>query len=773
MQDIYEKLELFYLGRDLDRTTMKSTDALTLLKNKNFTTHAAIIGMTGSGKTGLGVGLIEEAALDNIPALIIDPKGDMGNLCLTDSTFSPERFLPWVEQEAKAKGIDGLAYANDVAKSWKDGIESFAMDSDRVARFASVAKTIYTPGSSSGVAINIMSSLEAPPAEIVNDSDLYGSYIKTTVSSLLALIGIEADPISSKEFILISQIISSAWMGKQNLSIEILIGQIINPPFESIGVLKLDDYYSPDDRFALATKFNALIASPHFSSWISGESLDIGKMLYDENGKAKVAIFTLSHLSDDERMFFVSLLLNRFIAWMRRQSGTEMLKAILYMDEIFGFFPPSKNPPSKEPMLLLLKQARAYGVGVVLSTQNPVDIDYKGLSNIGTWFIGRLQTTQDIDRVIEGMSGQIGSEFSKDEIRTTIANLPKRSFFIKSSHLDDIKLFGTRWTMSYLKGPMQRDDISTLMQSQKALINTTRVTQATPTKQPIINQLDDSIEQYFEPNQSGNYAPTLGAKVSIYYYNQTKGIETTKDMILSLRLDESDTHIDWSGCIEDGIDFSSFEKIAPANAQLCELPEFIAKDRGLRNSIDALANWVYQSKSLELFSCKSLKLESKVDEAKGDFMARIYDELRVRKDLQIEKLKIDLEGKEEALSLKLAKLNEKIDKEQSDSTSSLFSTGAAILGALFGKSSTSTKIGQVVSKGSKLFKERDDVSRVEESAGVLATEIKALDDELLIKSNEISSLFVIENYPIETVSVKPRKSDINILLCGVVWRRAG
>jgi hypothetical protein len=615
-----------------------------------------------------------------------------------------------------------------------------------------------------------MSSLEAPPAEIVNDSDLYGSYLKTTVSSLLALIGIEADPINSKEFILISQLISSSWNNAQNLSIELLIGQIINPPFNSIGVLKLDDYYSPDSRFALATKFNALIASPHFSSWLSGETLDIGKMLYDENGKAKIAIFTLSHLSDDERMFFVSLLLNRYIAWMRRQSGTEILKAILYMDEIFGFFPPSKNPPSKEPMLLLLKQARAYGVGIILSTQNPVDIDYKGLANIGTWFIGRLQTTQDIDRVIEGLSGQIGSEFSKDEIRKTIANLPKRSFFIKSSHLEDIKLFSTRWTMSYLKGPLQRDEISALMMSQKALTNVSRLIATATAKSAVISQIDDSIPQYFEPSVSGDYTPTIGAKVSIHYYNQTKNIETTNDIILSLPLDSSDAHIDWSRATIDSVDFSSFATILPANVSLSKLPEFITSDKKLKNTIDTLTQWLYQTKGLELFACKSLKLESKVDEARGDFMARVYDELRVRKDVEIEKLKGDLRAKEASLSLKLAKANEKIAKEQSDSTSSLFSTGAAILGALFSKSSTSAKIGQVVSKGSKLFKERGDVDRVEDNATLIDEEIKELNNELLIRTNEISSLFVIENYPIETVSIKPKKSDINITLCGVVWR---
>ena len=392
MVELYEKLGLFYVGQDIDRDSMQPTDNLTLLKNTNFTTHAAIIGMTGSGKTGLGIGLIEEAAIDNIPSIVIDPKGDMGNLLLTDSTFSPETFRPWVADEARTKGKQPLAYARKVAQMWKEGLASQHQDASRVEKFGSVEKTIYTPGSSAGISVNVLSSLDAPPAEIMEDSDLFGSFLSSTVSSLLSLVGIEADPVGSKEYILIAQVISTAWIAEENLSLEDLIGRIISPPFKKIGVLPLERFYSRDDRFNLATRFNSIIASPTFGAWLEGETLDIQRMLYDDEGNARIAIFSIAHLSDAERMFFVTLLLNRYIAWMRRQSGSGSLKTLLYMDEIFGFFPPVGNPPSKEPMLLLLKQARAFGVGIILSTQNPVDLDYKGLSNTGTWFLGRLQT---------------------------------------------------------------------------------------------------------------------------------------------------------------------------------------------------------------------------------------------------------------------------------------------------------------------------------------------------------------------------------------------
>ncbi len=764
---IYEKLDLFYLGKDLDRNTMKSTDVLTLIKNKAFTTHAAIIGMTGSGKTGLGVGLVEEASLDNIPSIIIDPKGDMGNLCLIDSEFNPASFVPWVTDEAMSKERDPLDYAKEVAASWKEGIESFGQDKERAVRFQAVAKTIYTPGSSAGVPVNVMSSLDVPPVEILEDSDLSSLYLKTTVFSLLALLGIEADPVNSKEYILLSQIVSDAWMNNQNIGIETLISSIINPSFDKIGVLRLDDYYSADARFALASKFNALIASPHFQAWMQGEVLDIQKLLYDENGKAKVAIFNISHLNDNERMFFVALLLNRYTAWMRLQSGTEILKTIFYMDEIFGFFPPSKNPPSKEPMLLLLKQARAFGIGVILSTQNPVDLDYKGLANIGTWFIGRLQTTQDIDKIIDGLSGQIGASFSKDEIRSIISNLPKRSFFLKSIYLDDIRLFGTRWTLSYLRGPLKREEIMSLMSGQK----TAQVKQkpADTAIRTTIEPLDENVPQYFEPNIE-SFMPTLGAKVSIYYYQQAKGIDEKKEFFVNLPLDVNDSHLDWANVSKDNVDFSRFSTKAPSSASFVSLPEIIKSDKGLKKTIASLTDWLYQNENMEILACKSLNLESKPNESRADFMVRVGDAIKVKKDEAINKLTAQFEAKEKSLLEKLNRANEQIEKEKIDSGGSIVSTGIAVLGALLGGSSSASKIEKVVSRGSKLFKDNSDINRAKEKAELIQGELKELEEELEKRADEIASLFVIENYEIESIIVKPRKSDIDVALCAVVWR---
>jgi len=280
MQEIYEKLGLFYLGKDVDKSNMEAAEALTLLKNKNFTTHAAIIGMTGSGKTGLGVSIIEEATIDNIPSIVIDPKGDMGDLCLTDSTFSPKTFEPWVADEAAAKETDVSKYAVKISTMWKEGIESWGQDASRVHKFQNVKKTIYTPGSSAGVSINIMSSLEKPPAEVMEDSDTFTSYLKSTTVSLLSLIGIVANPLDSKEYILLAQIITKAWLADEDISIESLIGKIISPSFKKIGVLPLNDFYTKDDRFKLASKFNSLLASPSFSLWLKGDNLDIQNLLY-------------------------------------------------------------------------------------------------------------------------------------------------------------------------------------------------------------------------------------------------------------------------------------------------------------------------------------------------------------------------------------------------------------------------------------------------------------------------------------------------------------
>jgi hypothetical protein len=424
--------------------------------------------MTGSGKTGLCIGLLEEAAIDGVPSIVIDPKGDMSNLLLTFPQLNAEAFEPWInEDDAKKKNISNSEYAAQQADMWTKGLAEWGQSPDRIRRLRDSADfVIYTPGSNAGVGVSILKSFAAPDPSVREDAEVLRDRILTTATSLLGLLGIQADPIQSREHILISTILNSQWSEGRDIDLATLIQQIQNPPMQKIGVLDLESFYPSKDRFSLVMALNNLIASPGFGAWMEGEPLDIGSILHGPTGKPRLSVFSISHLGDAERMFFVSLLLNQVLGWMRTQSGTTSLRAILYMDEIFGYFPPVANPPSKLPLLTLLKQARAFGLGVVLATQNPVDLDYKGLANAGTWFIGRLQTERDKQRVIEGLEGAAasqGSGFDKQAIERTLAGLGNRVFLMNNAHEDAFEVFQTRWTMSYLRGPLTRNQIKSLM----------------------------------------------------------------------------------------------------------------------------------------------------------------------------------------------------------------------------------------------------------------------------------------------------------------------
>ena len=409
MED-YEKLGAFYLGRPYDLKEKKAKEGILLYDSKDLLTHAVCVGMTGSGKTGLCIALLEEAAIDGIPAIIIDPKGDLTNLLLTFPDLKPEDFAPWVnEEDAQKKNLSTADYAAQQAELWKKGLADWGQDGARIKRLRDAADfRIYTPGSNSGIPVSILKSFAAPPEAIREDGELMAERVNTTVTSLLGLLEIEADPIKSREHILISTILNTSWINGQDLDIAGLIQQIESPPMTKVGVKDIESFFPFKDRQELAMSLNNLLAAPGFSSWMEGEPLDIQQILHTAEGKPRLSIFSIAHLNDAQRMFFVSLLLNQTLGWMRTQSGTTSLRAILYMDEIFGYFPPTANPPSKVPLLTLLKQGRAFGLGVLLVTQNPVDLDYKGLSNAGTWFIGRLQTERDKARMLEGLEGIAG-----------------------------------------------------------------------------------------------------------------------------------------------------------------------------------------------------------------------------------------------------------------------------------------------------------------------------------------------------------------------------
>ena len=465
MQD-FEKLGVFYLGREVGTADAKDRPAV-LYDAKDLVTHAVCVGMTGSGKTGLCIGLLEEAALDGVPAIVIDPKGDLANLLLTFPDLKPSDFLPWInEDDARRKSLTPEQFAGEQAALWKKGLADWGQDGDRIRRLRDAAEfVIYTPGSSAGIPVSILKSFDAPSAALADDPDLVRERIATTATSLLSLLGVEADPLKSREHILLCTILETTWAQGRSLDLAGLIRAVIEPPVSRVGVFDLEAFFPAKDRHELAMKLNNFLASPAMKSWTEGEPIDLAKMLYGKGGKPRMAIFSIAHLGEAERMFFVSLLLLQCLGWVRSQSGTTSLRALLYMDEIAGYLPPVANPPSKAPLLTLLKQARAFGFGVVLSTQNPVDLDYKALSNAGTWLIGRLQTEQDQQRVLDGLEGAAagaGARFDRRETMKILAGLKSRTFLMNNVHDDRPVLFESRWAMSYLRGPLTRDQIRKL-----------------------------------------------------------------------------------------------------------------------------------------------------------------------------------------------------------------------------------------------------------------------------------------------------------------------
>ncbi len=781
MSALYEKLGLFYLGKQVDEEGEES-GLLELLKSKHLTTHATIIGMTGSGKTGLGIDILEEAAIDKIPALIIDPKGDMGNLLLTFEHLSPQEFAPWIDPlEAHKQGLSLAEYAAKVARMWKRGIESFDQDLSRIKKLKeSVDFTIYTPGSNAGVQLSLLSSFEAPSKELMEDTDSYSYMLTASANSLLALLGHDQES-ATNEFILLSNILDFHWKKGKTLTLEELIASIINPPFKKIGILPLEGFYPTKERTKLALELNNLISSPSFANWIQGEPLDIAKLLYTSEGKPRMSIMYIAHLADNERMFFVTLLLNKLISWMRTQSGTSALRALLYMDEIFGYFPPNANPPSKEPMLLLLKQARAFGIGAVLSTQNPVDLDYKGLANIGTWFLGRLQTKQDIERVIDGLLKNSPDALDKKTIEKILANLPKRTFLLRSVHKDTLEIFKTRWALSYLKGPLSKDEVAKLMADKKERQNekfhrpSQNISpQSSFAPKPIVPEEISEYYDIYDPSATTfDFLPFVRTKARLHYYNAARGIDMVQELCYELDPKNFDL-ANANMCEEKNLAIK-----APSNARYAELPPELLTKRGWRELTKRLRDQLYMQKRLTLYKITKLRLVSKPDETLEDFEARAHALLREKKERERQKIQKRYETKLKNLQNKLQRAYEKLQKEKeeanSKTTDTIISLGLTLLDSLFGrkkiKTSTIAKAGSTISKAKRAYSEYDDIEIAKERIEELEGEIRTLQDELDEELASVDEKFDLRHYPIQEIYIKPRKSEIAIELA-LVWRQA-
>ncbi|WP_066402878.1 ATP-binding protein [Aliarcobacter cryaerophilus] len=779
----YEKLKLFYIGKE------KIDGQITPLvyQNKDLLTHAAIIGMTGSGKTGLGITLLEEAAIDAIPSIIIDPKGDMTNLLLNFPELNPSDFEPWLDDsEVSNSGGTKEELAIKVSNSYKEGIQRDFQDLSRVKKLKDSADfTIYTPGSSAGVQVSILSSFKAPTIEILEDMELFSNIINSTVHSILSLIDNKSDE-TSKESILLASIFTNYFKEQKDLTLEELITLIVTPPFSKIGVFDLETFFPQSDRLKFALKINTIIASPSFSSWLEGESLDISKMLYSQSGKAKVNIFSIAHLNDSQRMFFVTILLNQILAWMRRQEGTTSLKALLYMDEIFGYFPPQANPPSKQPMLILLKQARSFGIGVILSTQNPVDIDYKGLSNIGTWFIGRLQTKQDIEKVIDGLSSASENGLNKQELSLALGTLAKRNFIMKNINEESIKTFETRWALSYLKGPLSKDAIKKLMENKKnnstknleeknSEVNEPFIDVSKGKSKPII--VSNIKEKYIYSSQNNAYYMQgyLLFSCNVHYLYTLKNVDLKEHINFKIYLDEKASQINFDE--REDVLTDTFDEKEKPNSFYYELPSFIQNEKELKLLERDFTDYVYRNFKLTLYKNDTLKISSKQYESLDDFKIRIQDRLNEQIDEKIENLKQKFEKENTILEQKISKLFEKLKKEEQDSlsatTNSIISIGTSILGAFFGKSSKTAIVSKVAtsSRGvSKALKERSDIKTVQGEIDALQSLQDGLEEKLKIEIEKINDEFNISKYTIEEFFIKPKRTDIYDIKIELLWQ---
>lgn len=793
MED-FEKLGVFYLGKSYDIKEKKITDNLTLYDAKDLTTHAVCIGMTGSGKTGLCVGLLEEAAIDGIPAIIIDPKGDMTNLLLTFPDLAPKDFLPWINKgDAKRKGLSSEAYAKKQAALWSGGLKSWDQSGERIQRLkASADFSIYTPGSTAGLPVSILNSFSAPPPQVLQDADAFSERISTTITSLLGLLGIDADPIKSREYILLSSILNHFWGKGQDVDLSQLIQSIQSPPISKVGVFDLESFYPTKERLNLAMTVNNLLASPSFKSWLQGEPLDIDTILYSAEGKPRHAVFYISHLSDAERMFFVSLLLNQLLGWMRTQPGTGSLRALLYIDELYGYMPPVANPSSKKPLLTLLKQARAFGVGVVLATQNPVDLDYKGLSNTGTWFIGRLQTERDRDRILDGLSSASGSHkkgFDRKSLEKIITQLGKRIFLMHNVHEDTPEVFHTRWVMSYLAGPLTRAQIKGLQKPWEkgpfaagAAVAVGK--EAEPAGQAHAPALDPIIPQYFMPvrqmePEGANmvYTPYLWGSAKVRFADSRKRIEEQKDVKMITPITTSAFTVQWENATEVDLPESELAKKGHKNAQYGTLPAPAKKFGSYRNWERAFKDHLYRTSKLELLRSPTFKEISQPGESERDFRIRLSQIAREQRDSWTDKLRKKYARNTASLEEKIRRAQERIvrEKEQAkqQKLQTAISIGATILGAFLGRKAVSktsvSKAGTAMRSAGRTMKEAGDVERAKQNLIYLQQKLDQLQADFQNEVDIYKEKIDVLTEELEVINIRPKKTNISAQLCCLVW----
>ncbi len=784
----FEKLGVFYLGKTYDAATKKVNDEPVLYDSKDLVTHALCVGMTGSGKTGLGIAVIEEAAIDGVPVIVIDPKGDLTNLLLTFPALRAEDFAPWVnEDEARRAGKSTSDFAAEQAERWKKGLADWGEDGARIQKLRDTADfVLYTPGSTAGMPVSVLTSFERPS---IVEPELLRERVQTAVSSLLALAGVESEALKGREHILLSTILLSAWQSGESPDLASLIQRVQQPPMTKIGVMDVDSFFPAKDRFAFAMSINALLASPGFEVWSQGEPLDVGAFLRSQAGKPRVSIFSIAHLDDSQRMFFVSLLLNAVAGWMRGQTGTSSLRAMVYMDEIFGYFPPTANPPSKTPLLTLLKQGRAAGVGVVLATQNPVDLDYKGLANIGTWWLGRLQTDRDKARVLDGLEGASDSSgFDRAEVDHLLSGLTSRVFLMRNVHEDGLTLFHSRWALSYLRGPLGRDEIKKLTAGPKAAAPATAASgpgRPAPAVSPANSRpvVPPDIKEYFSPDAAAAVStplrPVLYGAVNARYVEPKLKLDVTRLVSLASEIADGPVAVDWEKAERVEWAPEQLETDVPDGASFGALASAALKAKNYDAWTKQLAASITSSEALELFRSPSTGEVSRPDESERDFRARISQASREGRDRALETLRKKYAPRLAMLDERRRRAQQTVERESQQATGQKLQTaislGATLFGALMGRKAINVgTIGRATTAArgmGRTMKESEDVNRAQETVGAIDEQRKQLEADMKAEMDRLEVASDVATETLEKISVKPKKTNVAVKLVALVWTK--
>lgn len=806
----------------LGRTVSESAPTDVTVATSDLVTHGVIVGMTGSGKTGLGVVLIEEALAAGVPALLFDPKGDLTNLMLVFPGLTGAEFEPWVDPaQAKADGTEVPEYAEKQATLWRDGLAGWGIGPDQMAQFKqSVDVSIYTPGSTAGIPLNILGSLDAPQTD---DPEVMADEIEGYVTSLLNVVGISADPLSSREHILLSNIIHSAWTAGESIDLPTLLARVQQPPMRKLGVFELDQFFPPKDRMDFAMRLNAVLAAPGFQSWITGSPIDIQSMLFGSDGRARCAVITTAHLSDEDRQSATSLILAKVVTWMRRQSGTTDLRALLYLDEVAGYLPPTANPPTKKPIMLLMKQARAFGLGVVLSTQNPVDVDYKALSNAGTWMIGRLTTERDKTRLLEGMSTAAGG-VDVAAVSDSISALGKRQFLIRKAGKNDVDTFGTKWARSYLRGPMTRDQIAQVMGTRAAAVPAPTPTPTpTPAAAPAPTPAEVPVAPVGEPSapsappvdqpSGGLPTPTAGplgddetpvmpqpapgtaaafvdpaapwatevgivaptgtgqrfvagaaARVMLRYDDARAGV--THDEEYEAVLFPLPANTAALQPIVVDYDDRDLQPTAPAGARFA-LPEAKIDSKTFWTQLSRdLTDHLVRSKTVDVFANKTLKAYSRVGETVEEFTARCQQIAMAEADKKVATLQTKYQTKVRALQTRLATASGQAQAAEAARNQGVLGDAASVLGGFLGGRRSTSSIAAAARRAQSA---QNKAATAQAKVGDLQAQITDVEAQLTNEVYGIQQEWQAKAAEIVPVPITLAKTDVRIVDLRLIW----